>query len=144
MKKIFLFFVAFVLLVGLCACQTETREGFTVKIVCQSADVASIYYSYYIGNERLGMGGVADLDGKVISSKTPLEIIFLKAALEGNDLQDFGIEFSPYRQGEAYEMGHTNRLHFAPEFGKVYTIVLSGNVDQGFTEELQESVELQK
>ena len=83
------------------------------------------------------MGGVADLDGAALSADAPVEFPLLKEYFEdGDGLSAFSIDFSPYGEGDTVEMGTTAPLEFPVSWGGTYTVVLSGDRENGFTAEL--------
>ena len=44
---------------------------------------------------------------------------------------------SPYGKDDTSEIATTNRVYIAAEYGENYTIIFSGDKDNGFTAELQ-------
>ena len=117
----------------------QSEDSFSVRLVCRSEDVYMIFYSCYVGGEYYGMGGVADYDHRELTDKSDLKIVFSRDYLsEAGDISDFAIDFSPYGRDDISEIGTTNRVHLAAEYGRVYTVVFSGDRESGFTAELTE------
>ena len=137
-------FTALLLALALCltACAgtneaVKEADSFTIRLACESEGVYQVFYTYYVGGERRGMGGVADLDGAALSADAPLEFPILKEYFEdGDDLSAFSIDFSPYGEGDTVEIGATAPLEFPVSWGETYTVVLSGDRESGFTAEL--------
>ena len=73
-------FAALLLALALCltACaganETAEADSFTIRLACESEGVYQVFYTYYIGGEERGMGGVADLDGAALSADAPVEL----------------------------------------------------------------------
>ena len=127
------------LCLGACGAQDDRpeAEAVTLRLVCECEGVHQVLYSFYIGGERRGMGGMADIDGKALSPDQPLESAIPAALFEaGDDLSLFSIAFSPYGEGDTVEMGTTAPLEFPVSWGGTYTVVLSGDRENGFTAEL--------
>lgn len=136
-------FAALLLALALClsACagtdEAAQADSFTIRLACESEGVYQVFYTYYAGGVQRGMGGVADLDGAALSADAPLEFPILKEYLEdGDDLSAFSIDFSPYGEGDTVEMGTTAPLEFSVSWGETYTVVLSGDRENGFAAEL--------
>ena len=60
----------------LSACEAAPEEAadpsFTVRVICESEDIYQIFYTFYIGDESRGMGGMADLEGNPVEEpRTP-------------------------------------------------------------------------
>ena len=62
----------FTLALLLSACEAAPEEAadpsFTVRVICESEDIYQIFYTFYIGDESRGMGGMADLEGKALTN----------------------------------------------------------------------------
>lgn len=109
-----------------------------IKIKCQSEDVYQIFYSSYIDGQYYGMGAVADQDGRRLTSDMVLETVLTKSYFEDSDVSLLSMDFSPYGENESYEMGTTNQVAIKAEYGKTYTVLISGNKESGFTATLEE------
>ena len=123
------------LCLGACGAQDDRpeAEAVTLRLVCECEGVHQVLYSFYIGGERRGMGGMADIDGKALSPDQPLESAIPAALFEaGDDLSLFSIAFSPYGEGDTYPLGETEPLAFSAALGNSYTVTLSGDAQSGF------------
>lgn len=136
-------FAALLLALALCltACaganETAEADSFTIRLACESEGVYQVFYTYYIGGEERGMGGVAIWTGRRFPRMRPVEFPLLKEYFEdGDGLSAFSIDFSPYGEGDTVEMGTTAPLEFPVSWGGTYTVVLSGDRENGFTAEL--------
>lgn len=109
-----------------------------IEIKCQSADVYQIFYSSYIDGQYYGMGAAADQDGRRINSDMVLKTVLTKSYFEDSDVSLLSMDFSPYGENESYEMGTTNQVAIKAEYGKTYTVLISGNRESGFTAALEE------
>lgn len=109
-----------------------------IKIKCQSEDVYQIFYSSYIDGQYYGMGAVADQDGRRLTSDMVLETVLTKSYFEDSDVSLLSMDFSPYGENESYEMGTTNQVAIKAEYGKTYTVLISGSKESGFTATLEE------
>ena len=119
--------------------EAEEADGFTLRLLCESEDIYQIFYTCYIGGDARCMGGAADLDGGELSPQTPLEMPVLQMNFEeGDDLSTFSIDLSPYGENDTAELGTTAPVAFPVQWGETYTLVLSGNAQQGFTAALEE------
>ncbi len=132
--------LALALLLSACEAAPEEAEEpfFTVRVICESEDVYQIFYTFYIGDESRGMGGMADLEGNAITSETDLSLTFTESYLESADISQFSMDFSPYGKDDVSEIGTTNRVYIPAEYGNTYTIVFAGNETDGFTATLEE------
>ena len=85
----------------LTACgQAAGGDAFTVQVICESPDIYQIFYTYYLGDEALGMGGMADLEGGEITPDSDLSLTFPASYFaDGADLSQFTMDFSPYGEG---------------------------------------------
>lgn len=133
-------FLALVLLLSACEAAPEEAAdpSFTVRVICESEDVYQIFYTFYIGDESRGMGGMADLEGKALTNETDLTLTFTESYLESADISQFSMDFSPYGKDDISEIGTTNRVYIPAEYGAAYTIVFAGNEADGFTATLEE------
>lgn len=109
-----------------------------IEIKCQSDDVYQIFYSSYIDGKYYGMGAVADQDGRMITSDMALKTVLSKSYFEDSDVSLLSMDFSPYGENESYEMGTTNQVAIRAEYGKTYTVLISGSKESGFTATLEE------
>ena len=96
-KKLAVWSLAALLLLGLTACSGgDSEDAFTVRVVCESPDVYQIFYTCYLGDEAVGMGGMADLEGGEITEDTDLTLTFPAAYFEdGADLSQFAMDSPP-------------------------------------------------
>ena len=132
--------LALALLLSACEAAPEEVEdpSFTVRVICESEDIYQIFYTFYIGDESRGMGGMADLEGKALTNETDLTLTFTESYLESADISQFSMDFSPYGKDDISEIGTTNRVYIPAEYGAAYTIVFAGNEADGFTATLEE------
>lgn len=129
-------------LILLAACGQESStdpNAVNIEIKCQSADVYQIFYSSYIDGQYYGMGAAADQDGRRITSDMVLKTVLTKSYFEDSDVSLLSMDFSPYGENESYEMGTTNPVAIPAEYGKTYTVLISGSKESGFTATLEES-----
>ena len=113
--------------------------AFSIDLICRSEDVYQIFYTYYIDGQSCGIGALADLDGGMLTPESELTLTFPVGLFEaGADVSRFSIDFSPYGQGDIYELGTTNQVYINAEYGGHYTIELTGSAAEGFTAELIE------
>ena len=90
--------------------------------------------SFLLDGVSCGIGGVADLDGGELTDKSDLTIAFPEGLFEENgDISKFSIDFSPYGEGDTSELGTTNRLEIAAEYGQTYAVRFSGDAAGGFS-----------
>lgn len=145
MKKKYCFITLFVLLLTVtvfaaCGRQSDTDpNAVNIEIRCECADVYQIFYSTYINGQYYGMGAAADMDGRMITSDMVLKTVLTRSYFEGADISSLAMDFSPYGKDESHEMGTTNQVQINAEYGKTYTILISGDTDSGYTATLQES-----
>lgn len=145
MKTKCYFIVVFVLLLTVtvfasCGRQNDTDpNAVNIEIRCECDDVYQIFYSTYINGQYYGMGAVADMDGRRITSDMTLRTVLTRSYFEGADISSLAMDFSPYGKDESHEMGTTNQVQINAEYGKTYTILISGDKDSGYTATLQES-----
>lgn len=130
MKKTILSVISLVLLFGIlagCGAETET-PSFTVELVVDIEGAYSVYYTSYIDGVRASSGADADVDGNKLEPGRVLEYKFTPALFdEDADLSKFSIDFSPFDNESAYEMGRTNEVAFSAEYGQTYRIHLTGD-----------------
>ena len=133
-------------LLSLAGCQTaaknavqelEAQDAVTIQLVCQSEDVYQIFYSTYLEGEAYGQGGWADLDGKALTPETSLTASFDKEYFEGKDISTLSMDFSPYGEGDTVELATTEQVAIPAEYGETYTILFTGDEENGFTAQLQ-------
>lgn len=133
-------FLALVLLLS--ACEAAPEEAADPSLYgarhLRKRRCLQIFYTFYIGDESRGMGGMADLEGKVLTSETDLSLTFTESYLESADISQFSMDFSPYGKDDISEIGTTNRVYIPAEYGATYTIIFAGNEADGFTATLQE------
>lgn len=122
-----------------CAQESNSNpDAVYVEVKCQSADVYQIFYSCYIDGQSYGMGAVADLDGRMITYDMVLQTELTKSYFEDSDVSLLSMDFSPYGENESHEMGTTNQIAIKAEYGKTYTVLISGSKETGFTATLEE------
>lgn len=129
-------------LLSLAGCQTvvqevDAQDAVTIQLVCQSQDVYQIFYSTYLEGEAYGQGGWADLDGKALTPETSLTASFDKEYFEGKDISTLSMDFSPYGEGDTVELATTEQVAIPAEYGETYTILFTGDEENGFTAQLQ-------
>ena len=56
----------------------DNNEIVTFKIKCESKDIYKLFYTMYIDNEYYSKGGMADLEGNVITEETDMTLDILK------------------------------------------------------------------
>lgn len=128
-------------LLSLAGCQTvvqevDAQDAVTIQLVCQSEDVYQIFYSTYLEGEAYGQGGWADLDGKALTPETSLTASFDKEYFEGKDISTLSMDFSPYGEGDTVELATTEQVAIPAEYGETYTILFTGDEENGFTAQL--------
>ena len=85
------------------------------------------------------MGGIADLDGAVIESGRVFSLVFSRSFLEeGDDPAQFSLTLSPYGEGDTREIATTPPVELRAQYGGCYTILFTGDEEQGFTAQVQE------
>lgn len=130
--------LAALLALCLAACGSGGGGAFTVQVVCESPDVYQIFYTYYLGDEALGMGGMADLEGGEITPDSDLSLTFPASYFaDGADLSQFAMDFSPYGEGDTSEIATTDKVSIPAAYGETYTVVFSGDEASGFQAVLQ-------
>lgn len=117
----------------------KDNEMVTFKIKCESQDIYQIFYTMYIDNEYYSKGGMADLEGNVITSETDLTISFAKDYFEGKDISKISFTFSPYGKDDIEEISTTDMLKINAEYGETYNIIFSGDKENGFKAELKDN-----
>ncbi len=117
---------------------SKPSDSFTLLIICESKGIYQIFFTSYVNDEKWAIGGISSVDHLELSADAPLKKEFSKAYFEGQeDISGFSIDFSPYRKDDLHEAGTTNVLHINAEYGKVYTVVISGDALTGFSAKLQ-------
>lgn len=137
MKRTALTILSALLILLLAGCGAQPKE-FTVKVKCQSEGIYQLFYTCYIGEKSCGMGGMADLEGGMLTEKTDLSVTFTEEYLEHKDISAFSMDFSPYGKNDTAELATTARVSIDAEYGKTYTIIFSGDQESGFSAKLQE------
>ena len=143
MKQAALLWAALTLLLGLTACggspsDSTEDSSFSVRIICEAPDLCQIFYTYYVDGLSRGSGGVADLNGSALTAESDLTLPFPQSRFEqGDDIALFSIDFSPYGRDDTAELATTQPIRIAAQYGQHYTVVLSGDREQGFQAVLQ-------
>lgn len=122
-----------------CGQQSDTDpDAVNIEVKCECADVYQVFYSSYIDGQYYGMGAAADMNGGMITSDMVLKTVLTRSYFEKADISSLAMDFSPYGKDESYEMGTTNQVQINAEYGKTYTILITGDKDSGFVATLQE------
>ena len=129
MKQAALLWAALTLLLGLTACggspsDSTEDSSFSVRIICEAPDLCQIFYTYYVDGVSRGSGGVADLNGSALTAESDLTLPFPQSRFEQGD--------------DTAELATTQPIRIAAQYGQHYTVVLSGDREQGFQAVLQE------
>ena len=135
MRKAAALLAALLLPLLLAACRAEggAESTVTVELVCQSEGIGQIFYSWYIGGDYRGSGGVADLDGVAIEPGRVFSIPFGPGAFEtGDDPSRFSLDLSPYGPGDTHELATVGPVSLPAEEGGHLTVVLAGDKEKGF------------
>lgn len=123
----------------LVSCHSPSKDQIALRIVCESEGIYQLFYSIYLGDQPMGMGGMADLEHKPLTPETELEVRFSKERLDGaQDLSQLMIELSAYGEHDRHEIGTSNKLRIPAEYGQVYRLIFSGDVNRGFKLTLSE------
>lgn len=139
MKKGLSVLLCVVLLCGLCACGKgrAIRANNTTFLVefhntCE-ADIYTIHYEYYLGDTPIGGGEMGNADNSAIEPDDVLTKDFIKKDFPENaDLRDFKLEiFATDHYKNEYPCDPV--LPFEVEYGKTYSIELSGSFLDGFS-----------
>lgn len=115
----------------------SSNQKVSFKVVCESEEIYRIFYTMYLEGEYYSMGGMADLDGGVLTPESELELTFVEGYFDGKDISELEFEFSPYGKDDEEEIGTTNRLAIEAKYGDEYVIVFSGDEESGFKAELK-------
>ena len=99
--------------------------------------VVWLIYTMYIDNEYYSKGGMADLEGNVITEETDMILTFPKGYFEDKDISKISFTFSPYGKDDIEEIATTDMLKINAEYGKTYNITFSGDKENGFKAELK-------
>ena len=91
----------------------------------------------YIDNEYYSKGGMADLEGNVITEETDMTLTFPKGYFEDKDISKISFTFSPYGKDDIEEIATTDMLKINAEYGKTYNITFFGDKENGFKAELK-------
>lgn len=142
MKKICKLVLAALLALTITACggapaAQPGEDAFSIKVICESEGIYQIFYSCYLQDEYYAQGGIADLDGKEITAESDLTLTFPRSYFEGEAISGFAIEFSPYGKDDTSELATTEKVRFAPAYGKTYSIRFSGDKKTGFQARLE-------
>lgn len=135
---------ALVLATGLSACQTVVvqesagEEDLTLRVVCQSPEVYQLYYTLYLDGEEYCQGGWGDIDGAPLTAQSDLTALFPQGYFEGRDLSGLAVDLSPYGEGDTREIATTPPVELHAQYGGSYTILFTGDEEQGFTAQVQE------
>lgn len=116
----------------------DEKNMVTFKIECTSENIYQIYYTMYIDGEYFSKGGIADLDGNVITNETDMTLSFPKGYFEDKDISKLSFTFSPYGKDDIEEIATTDELYINAEYGKTYNIIFSGNKENGFIAKLKD------
>lgn len=143
MKKVISLLLVFVTcMILLSACRVDrsvvAEDQIRIQLICESKDIYQIYYTCYIDEEYFAMGGFADLDGNELTADSDCSAIFSKDYFEGRDISGISFDFSPYGKNDKVELATTNQVSIPAQYGISYTIIFSGNINDGFTAELAE------
>ena len=117
----------------------DNNEIVTFKIKCESKDIYKLFYTMYIDNEYYSKGGMADLEGNVITEETDMTLAFPKGYFENKDISKISFTFSPYEKDDIEEIATTEMLKINAEYGKTYNIIFSGDKENGFKAELKDN-----
>lgn len=143
-KLLFAAAAALVLATGLSACQTVVvqesagEEDLTLRVVCQSPEVYQLYYTLYLDGEEYCQGGWGDIDGAPLTGQSDLTALFPQGYFEGRDLSGLAVDLSPYGEGDTREITTTPPVELPAQYGGCYTILFTGDEEQGFTAQMQE------
>lgn len=143
MKKACKLMLAVLLALSFTACQIAPAAGpgedaFRIRVICESGGIQQLFYSCYLDDAYYAQGGMADLAGDELTADTELTLTFPRSYFEGaEDISRFAIDFSPYGKDDTSEIMTTEKVRFAPEYGKTYTIHFSGDKETGFQARLQ-------
>ena len=143
-KLLFAAAAALVLATGLSACQTVVvqesagEEDLTLRVVCQSPEVYQLYYTLYLDGEEYCQGGWGDIDGDPLTGQSDLTALFPQGYFEGRDLSGLAVDLSPYGEGDTREISTTPPVELRAQYGGCYTILFTGDGEQGFTAQVQE------
>lgn len=143
-KLLFAAAAALVLATGLSACQTVVvqesagEEDLTLRVVCQSPEVYQLYYTLYLDGEEYCQGGWGDIDGDPLTGQSDLTALFPQGYFEGRDLSGLAVDLSPYGEGDTREITTTPPVELHAQYGGCYTILFTGDEEQGFTAQVQE------
>ena len=115
----------------------EMKDPFGTLVVSRRGPVYQSFYSTYLEGEAYGQGGWADLDGKALTPETSLTASFDKEYFEGKDISTLSMDFSPYGEGDTVELATTEQVAIPAEYGETYTILFTGDEENGFTAQLR-------
>lgn len=140
MKKYLSGILMLACVVSLAACGGRTEQGngaapksadlpkdqFAVDIVCKDKDISQISYTAYVNGEHRTTGGQVILD-KNKGAEGVFTLSFSSDDFEaGDDMSEFSITLSPIRNGEDVGANVTEPVAVPVEYGKTYTVALSG------------------
>lgn len=135
MKKLIALICAGLTLAMLTSCVKKdevNKDAVTIEIRCECEDIYQIYYTTYLGKESYGIGAVADIDGKKLTIDVPQQTVLTREYLKNGDVSKLVMDFSPYGKDDKSEQGTTNKLEIPAEYGKTYTVHISGDKQNGF------------
>ena len=55
----------------------------------------------------------------------------------GKDISTLSMDFSPYGEGDTVELATTEQVAIPAEYGETYTILFTGDEENGFTAQLR-------
>lgn len=117
----------------------ENKDIVTFKIKCESKDIYKIFYTMYIDDEYYSEGGMADLQGNIITEETDMTLTFPKGYFEDKDISKIAFTFSPYGKDDIEEIATTDMIKINAEYGKTYNIIFYGDKVSGFKAELEDN-----
>lgn len=122
--------------------QTDT---FTVRIVCQSPGVSQILYTACVDGQSRAMGGMADLDGTVLSPDSELMLTVPRSWFAPeDDLGAFSLELTLYGPDDPQPLGTAPPVAIPAVYGGSYTLLLTGDGAAGFRAWLERGATGQK
>ena len=109
----------------------QTSGAFYLSVRVDSAGVYGIHFEYSINGEPTGGGVIGNADGSEIAVGDTLEKDFISSDFpDGADLTGFSVSlFAVMKDGSELPAG--GELSFPVEFGKTYTLEISGDTASG-------------